>query len=76
MNVFDRFIEKEGKIVDDSWAKWFHFAVPDEEGEKRKKIKDRLFELGHCKECLALSVCYFVNYKKLNLLLRQNLCKI
>ena len=39
MNVFDRFIEKEGKIVDDSWAKWFHFAVPDEEGEKRKKIK-------------------------------------
>jgi len=37
--------------------------VPDKEGEEREKIRDRLYDLGHCKECSVLSGCYFVKHK-------------
>ena len=74
--MFRDFIEKDGQIVDNGWVKWYHFAVPDEEGQERNDARSNLETLGHCKECSVLSGCYFVNYKKLNLLLLQNLCKI
>ena len=37
--------------------------MPDKEGEERERIRDRLYDLGHCKECSVLSGCYFVKYK-------------
>lgn len=44
-----------------SWVKWYHFGVPDEEGEERESIRDDLADLGHCKICTALSGCYFAS---------------
>ena len=61
--MFDNFIEKEGEIVDNSWVKWFHFAVPDNEGEEREENRDWLKGLNHCSKCTVLSGCYFIKYK-------------
>ena len=30
--MFENFVYKNGEIVDNSWVKWFHFSIPDEEG--------------------------------------------
>ena len=37
MGIFDRFVYKDGEIVDNRFVKWVHWGVPDEEGEERKK---------------------------------------
>ena len=37
--------------------------MPDEEGEERERVRDRLYDLGHCNECSVLSGCYFTKYK-------------
>jgi len=63
MGIFDNFIFKNGKVVDNSWVKWFHWNVPDKEGFERNALRDNLQELGHCKECTVLSGCYFVKSK-------------
>ncbi|MBO5777456.1 MAG: hypothetical protein J6R34_03320 [Clostridia bacterium] len=60
MGIFDDFIFKDGKIVDNSWVKWFHWNVPDKEGLERDALRNNLLVLGHCKECTVLSGCYFV----------------
>lgn len=60
MEIFDNFVYKDGKIIDKNWVKWFHWGVPDEEGEEREEARKRLEGLGHCKPCTVLSGCYFV----------------
>ena len=60
MSLFENFVYKNGEIVDNSWVKWYHFGVPDKEGERRNIIRAKLAELKHCEECTALSGCYFV----------------
>lgn len=60
MGIFDNFVYKNGEIVDNSWVKWFHLGVPDEEGEERESQRKNLEKLGHCKPCTVLSGCYFV----------------
>ena len=63
MGIFDRFVYKDGEIVDNRFVKWVHWGVPDEEGEEREKVRDDLEKLGHCKLCTVLSGCYFVKPK-------------
>ena len=63
MGIFDNVVYENGQIVDKSWVKWFHWGVPDEEGEKRESIRDNLEASGHCKPCTVLSGCYFVRSK-------------
>ena len=41
MGIFDNFIYKDGKIVDNNWVKWFHWGVPDEEGKEREEARQR-----------------------------------
>ena len=53
--------EKGGNSKKMSWVKWYHFGVPDEEGEKRKLKQEDLALLSHCKNCTALSGCYFIS---------------
>lgn len=60
MGIFDNFIYKDGEIIDNSWVKWFHWGVPDEEGEEREAQRKNLEKMGHCRECSVLSGCYFV----------------
>lgn len=60
MGVFDRFVYKNGEIVDNNWVKWQHWGVPDEEGVDREERREDLAKIGHCKPCTALSGCYFV----------------
>ena len=60
MSLFENFVYKNGEIVDNSWVKWFHFSVPDEEGKKREVARNRLSMMGHCKSCSVLSGCFFV----------------
>lgn len=60
MGIFDNFVYKDGEIIDNSFVKWFHWGVPDEEGENRDKARDWLKGLGHCSPCTVLSGCYFV----------------
>ena len=63
MGIFDEFIYKNGEIVDNRWVKWYHFGVPDKEGEERTEIRNDLEIMNHCKPCSALSGCYFVKSK-------------
>ena len=63
MGIFDNFVYKDGEIIDDSWVKWFHWGVPDEDGKAREDARVDLGQLGHCKECSVLSGCYFVKSK-------------
>ena len=42
MGIFDNFIYKDGEIIDNSWVKWFHWGVPDEEGEERERQRKQL----------------------------------
>ena len=63
MGIFDRFVYKDGEIVDNRFVKWVHWGVPDEEGEEREKVRERLKGLGHCSPCTVLSGCYFVKPK-------------
>ena len=60
MSLFENFVYKNGEIVDNSWVKWFHFSVPDEEGKKREVARNRLSMMGHCKSCSVLSGCFFI----------------
>ena len=64
MGIFDNFIYKDGESIDNSWVKWFHWGVPDEEGREREKTRNRLEGLGHCKPCTVLSGCYFVKSRR------------
>ena len=61
--MFSNFIEKDNRIVNNGWAKWIHYGVPDNEGTIREIIRTKLFIMGHCLECSVLSGCYFVKYK-------------
>ena len=63
MGIFDEFIYQNGEIVDNRWVKWYHFGVPDKEGEERTEIRNDLEIMNHCKPCSALSGCYFVKSK-------------
>ena len=60
MSLFENFVYKNGEIVDNSWVKWHHFGVPDEEGSERESMREFLAMLGHCKSCTVLSGCFFV----------------
>ena len=51
MGIFDNFIYKDGDIVDNTWVKWFHWGVPDEEGgeresnvERKRRVNERRIE--------------------------------
>lgn len=82
MGVFDNFVYKNGKIVDNGFVKWIHWGVPDEEGKERERKRENLEELKHCKPCTALSGCYFVKSKLPNNATKEGLlhphcdCKI
>ena len=58
--MFENFVYKNGEIVDNSWVKWYHFSIPDEEGTAREKIRRQLSDMGHCMACSSLSGCFFV----------------
>ena len=60
MSLFENFVYKNGEIVDNSWVKWHHFGVPDEEGSERESMREFLAMLGHCESCTVLSGCFFV----------------
>ena len=60
MSLFENFVYKNGEIVDNSWVKWHHFGVPDEEGSERESMREFMAMLGHCKSCTVLSGCFFV----------------
>ena len=60
MSLFENFVYKNGEIVDNSWVKWYHFSVPNEEGAAREKIRRQLRDMGHCMACSSLSGCFFV----------------
>ena len=64
MKIFDDFVYKDGEIVDNSWVKWFHSGVPDEEGEERERQRKQLAFFLHCLCCTALSGCYFAKNNK------------
>lgn len=64
MGIFDNFVYKDGKIVDNSFVKWFHFGVPDEQGEERERQRKQLAFFLHCLCCTALSGCYFATNNK------------
>ena len=61
--MFENFVDENGEIKDKSWIKWVHPQVPDEDGEKREKVRNRLEEINHCKPCTSLSGCYFIRTK-------------
>ena len=63
MGIFDEFTYKNGEIIDNRWVKWYHWGVPDEEGEERELKRRNWEELGHCMSCSVLSGCYFVKSK-------------
>lgn len=60
MGIFDDIVYKDGEVVDNSWIKWLHWGVPDEENGARELIRNVLALLSHCLNCTALSGCYFV----------------
>ncbi len=64
MGLFDTFIYKKGKIVNENFIKRIHRGVPDQEGDERENIRNNLAMLRHCKPCTALSGCYFANNNK------------
>ena len=41
MGIFDNFVYKDGKIVDNNWVKWFHWGVPDEESKERERKRKK-----------------------------------
>ncbi len=57
--MFDNVVYKAGEVIDNSWIKWFHWDVPDEENGERELIRNVLALLYHCLNCTALSGCYF-----------------
>lgn len=46
MSIFGNIVYKDGKIVDNSWIKWIHFGVPDEEGAERE-LKEEIWLLHY-----------------------------
>jgi hypothetical protein len=34
MNIFSNIVYKDGELIDNSWIKWFHWGVTDEENGK------------------------------------------
>ena len=64
MDIFGDIVYKDGEIIDNSWIKWIHWGVTDEEGEERERQRKQLAFFMHCLCCTALSGCYFaVNNK-------------
>ena len=59
MGIFSNIVYKDGEIVDNSWIKWIHFGVPDEESAERELKRKNLAAALHCLCCTALSGCYF-----------------
>ena len=51
MGIFSNIVYKDGEIVDNSWIKWIHFGVPDEEGAERELKRRNL--AAHCIACVA-----------------------
>ena len=37
MDIFGDIVYRDGEIIDNSWIKWTHWGVPDEEGEERER---------------------------------------
>ncbi len=56
--------ESSVQPVSGNWAKWEHYGIPDFPEEKRKTTRDEYAEYGHCKECTAMSGCYFIDGEK------------
>lgn len=64
MDIFGDIVYKDGEIIDNSWIKWIHWGVPDEEGEERERQRKQLAFFMHCLSCTALSGCYFATNNK------------
>ena len=64
MGIFDNFVYKNGEIIDNSWVKWVHWGIPDEEGDERERQRKQLAFFSHCLCCTALSGCYFAANNK------------
>ena len=64
MGIFSNIVYKDGEIVDNSWIKWIHFGVPDEEGAERELKRRNLAAALHCLCCTVLSGCYFAASNK------------
>ena len=47
MGIFSNIVYKDGEIVDNSWIKWMHFGVPDEEGAERELKRKNLAAALH-----------------------------
>lgn len=62
--MFGSIVYKDGEFIDNSWIKWFHWGVPDEENGVRELIRNVLALLFHCLNCTALSGCYFAANNK------------
>ncbi len=54
----------DSPTVSGNWAKWYHEGIPDEEGEKREKVREKAAILNHCMPCTAISGCYFIDTEK------------
>lgn len=50
--------------VSGNWIKWYHWGIPDEEGEEREKVREKAAVSNHCKPCTAMSGCYFIDTEK------------
>ncbi len=42
MGIFDNFVYKNGEIIDNSWVKWVHWGIPDEEGKKKENGREKI----------------------------------
>ncbi len=47
--------------ISGNWVKWYHEGIPDEPEDEREKTRNFVATQGHCKECTALSGCYFID---------------
>ena len=52
------------QTVSGNWAKWYHDGIPDFPEEKRTAARDEFEKFGHCKDCTAMSGCYFIDGEK------------
>ena len=55
------FISEAYKLSD--WIRIIHFDIPDEPKYLREACRDLMALNNHCKECTALSGCYFISTK-------------
>ena len=56
--------ENSKQTIPGNWAKWCHYGIPDFPEEERKQAIEEFAKFGHCKDCTAMSGCYFIDGDK------------